>query len=335
MRMKKSFKFIISVLVTCVFAYLAFGRMDWGKALDALRTANVGLIVLGLGFLAADYFIKIIRWWIILRKMGVNASLMCCSRPFLVSFAFNNIFPLRAGDMARVFGFRETIGGNAPTVLGSVFVERILDFFSLLIFFYIGLSALPSGTLPVYFVHTAGLIAVALLAALLFLVFMPGTVLSIINFIFGSSPLSRFSLAKKIRDAGADFIKSLKMIRDPFSTVGLLALSCLIWLLEGGLFASVAWSLGIGVEIQAALFSMSTGTLATLLPSTPGYIGTFDYFAILGLMAFGANRDLVGIYALLCHILLWLPVTAAGLACGLGHECRNIIALKKEKNERI
>ena len=331
--MKKTLKLVISLLVTCFFAYLAFGRMDWGAALDSLRLASPPLLFLGLFFLAVDYLIKIFRWWIILRNLGLKLPLSDCVRPFLLSFAFNNIFPLRAGDMARVFGFRKVIPCSPATVLGTLFIERLLDFFALLLFFFIGLSALPSGVVPDFLVRTAGLVAVSMLAMLLVLVFLPGLVLKIFNYILESAPVRRLPLVDKIQTAGADFISSLKICRDPVLGLQLLALSCLAWLLEGGLFASVAWSLNIDTGFQAALFSMATGTLATLLPSTPGYIGTFDYFTILGLTAFGAGKDVAGIYALLCHALLWLSVTIAGLACGLGHECRAILGQAKMRRQ--
>ena len=323
--MKKTLKLVLSLLVTCVFAYLAFGRMDWGAALDSLRLAGLPLLFLGLFFLAVDYFIKILRWWIILRNLGPRLPLSDCVRPFLLSFAFNNIFPLRAGDVARVFGFRKNIPCSSATVLGTLFIERLLDFFSLLLFFFIGLAALPSGVVPDFLVRSAGLAAAGMLVMLLALVFLPDLILKIFNYILESATVRRLPLASRLKAAGADFLSSLKICRNPLLGLKLLVLSCLAWLFEAGLFASVAWSLNIDAGFQAALFSMSTGTLATLLPSTPGYIGTFDYFTILGLTAFGAGKDVAGIYALLCHVLLWVSVTIAGLACGLGHECRAIL----------
>ncbi len=63
------------------------------------------------------------------------------------------------------------------------------------------------------------------------------------------------------------------------------------------------------------MFALSTGALATLLPSSPGYVGTFDYFAILGITAYGASRAAAAAFALLVHFLLWLPPTVVGALC--------------------
>ena len=84
------------------------------------------------------------------------------------------------------------------------------------------------------------------------------------------------------------------------------------WGLEGAAYACVAWSLGTDGSVFAPWFALATGTLATMIPSSPGYVGTFDYFAVLGLRAFGADHVVALTFALVVHLLLWLPVTVVG-----------------------
>jgi uncharacterized membrane protein YbhN (UPF0104 family) len=62
-------------------------------------------------------------------------------------------------------------------------------------------------------------------------------------------------------------------------------------------------------------FAMSTATLGTMLPSTPGYVGTFDYFAMVGLEAFGAGKESAAAFSLVVHLLLWIGLTSVGGAC--------------------
>ncbi|HSC81948.1 MAG TPA: lysylphosphatidylglycerol synthase domain-containing protein, partial [Chitinolyticbacter sp.] len=57
---------------------------------------------------------------------------------------------------------------------------------------------------------------------------------------------------------------------------------------------------------------LPVGTLATLIPSTPGYVGTFDYFTVRAMTALGNGQVVATAYALLVHALLWLPPTLAG-----------------------
>ena len=52
--------------------------------------------------------------------------------------------------------------------------------------------------------------------------------------------------------------------------------------------------------------------LFTIIPSSPGYIGTFDAPAIALLSALEIDQQLAAGYTLLLHAALWLPVTLIG-----------------------
>lgn len=93
----------------------------------------------------------------------------------------------------------------------------------------------------------------------------------------------------------------------------LLGLSIVTWALEGGVFVVVALALESGGTQRGPWFALATATLGTLLPSSPGYVGTFDYFAVLGLTAYGATREAAVAFALTVHAVLWVPLTASGL----------------------
>ena len=53
--------------------------------------------------------------------------------------------------------------------------------------------------------------------------------------------------------------------------------------------------------------------LATTLPSSPGYVGTFDEPGIEVLSAFGVARNTAAAYTLVLHAALWLPDNPAGV----------------------
>ena len=69
-------------------------------------------------------------------------------------------------------------------------------------------------------------------------------------------------------------------------------------------------------------FSLAAGTLATAIPSAPGHVGTFDWFAAQGLEAYGASAEVAIAFALTVHAVLWVSSTAAGLFCLLAHGIR-------------
>jgi hypothetical protein len=52
--------------------------------------------------------------------------------------------------------------------------------------------------------------------------------------------------------------------------------------------------------------------LATIIPSSPGYVGTFDAPGIRVLTGLGVTGEIAAGYTLVLHAVLWLPITVLG-----------------------
>jgi len=52
--------------------------------------------------------------------------------------------------------------------------------------------------------------------------------------------------------------------------------------------------------------------LATTIPSSPGYVGTFDARGMAILATYGVNYEVAQAYTLILHAALWFPITALG-----------------------
>lgn len=310
---------VAGIIIAAVFLYLTLHRLEWAAIRAAWRTAAPGALVLALVALAAGYATRIARWWMMLRVLDPELPYSSCVRPFLASLAVNNTMPLRAGDFVRAFGFRGLLRAPPAKIIGTLVVERVLDMLVLLAVFFIGLRGVARGTVPHGFV-TAGTVLFALsLAGITALVLAPRAVEWIIaRALLG--PLANWEgqsgrLTKRLHGAANQLFGTLTQVLTPGRAVLLLALSIVTWGLEGGVYAAVAWSLRSHTAPFGPFFALATGTLATLLPSSPGYVGTFDYFAALGLTAYGAQRLAATAFALLTHFVLWLPPTIAGALC--------------------
>jgi hypothetical protein len=55
------------------------------------------------------------------------------------------------------------------------------------------------------------------------------------------------------------------------------------------------------------------GALATVIPSAPGYVGTFDYFVIQTMQAFGNDNTSSTAFTLIIHALMWFLLTTSGV----------------------
>ena len=310
--MRAHVRTVAGLALAAVFLWLAFGRVDWSSIGTVLTEATPAPLVLGLLALGAGFFVRIVRWWTMLRALEPALSLRSCVRPFLLSLAVNNTMPLRAGDVVRAVGFRDALQSPVVRVVGTLLIERVLDLFVIVALFFVGLLAVPPGVVPRAFVATAGLLGGVAFAAVLML--SPSVLRAAADRVVSSRVFERRAWTSRLRESAHRLADTFALVRSPRRTAQLLSLSVLAWLLEGTMDACVAWALHVGGSSVAPWFAAATGTLATLIPSSPGYIGTFDYFAILGITAFGAHRAAATAFAVVVHAMLWLPVTIVGAA---------------------
>jgi uncharacterized protein (TIRG00374 family) len=303
---------IIGLGVAAAFITLALRRLEWEAVRAAWRTASPGALILALALLAAGFWVRVVRWWWMLRALEPGLPLRSCARPFFASLALNNTLPLRAGDVVRAFGFREALRSSPTRVVGTLLIERVLDAAVLLGFFFVGLLGVARGAVPAPFVRTGAVLFVGCVLGVLTLLVAPNAARRVVGWLLTRGPLAASALARRMDTVSGQLLDTLALVQSPARAGQLTALSVLAWGLEGGMYAAVAWALGTPVAPAGPWFALTTGTLATLLPSSPGYVGTFDYFAMLGLTAYGAPREAAAAHALLVHLLLWLPATLVG-----------------------
>jgi uncharacterized membrane protein YbhN (UPF0104 family) len=299
--------------VTVVFVWLLTKQLEGDEVRAAFGRLSLIWLMPALAALACGYTLRIVRWWVMLRAMDPAVRLGACVRPFLVSIAVNNLLPFRAGDAFRVVGFRDELQAPPTRVLGTMFVERLLDLTTLLLFFFIGLSGTAPGGIPPAFVTGAAWMAGLGAAMVLGLLLLAGR-LEAMSAAAGRWPIiQRHGVLAWAAKQAHHLAGVLSVLHTPAMTAKLALLSCAAWFCEGLVFVAVASGLGIEGGPRGPLFALATGTLATLIPSSPGYVGTFDYFAALGLIAYGAPRALAAAFAIVVHLVLWLPLTLAGV----------------------
>ena len=306
-------KLAVGCAAAAGFAWLFARELDAGALGRAFAGLSVPVVILALAFFAAGVAVRLVRWWWMLRTLEPGLPVGACIRPFLAGMAVNNVLPFRAGDVLRVVGFRRQLRSPAMRVLGTLVIERALDVVVLSAVFFVCLLGLPDGALPRGVVVAAMWLAGAGMAAIL----APMLLLPLFERFRERLPGRRFLAARPWGEAvsrhGAHLVEALGLVRSLPRSLALCALSAVVWLCEGAFFTVVAAALGADGAPLGPWLSLAAGALATAIPSAPGYVGTFDYFAAQGLAAYGAPPATAAAFALTVHALWWAPLTAAGL----------------------
>jgi uncharacterized protein (TIRG00374 family) len=109
------------------------------------------------------------------------------------------------------------------------------------------------------------------------------------------------------------FLQGLKGINYTSALLPVSILSLVCWLFHGMYFFLLFEALNLNLSFWAALIVQTVIGLGVILPAAPGYVGNFEYFAVLSLAIFGIGQEISFAYALLAHICQFVPVTAVGL----------------------
>lgn len=306
----RSWRTWLGFLISIVFLFLALRGQDFALIWDSLRNADYFWILPALLVYFIGVGLRAFRWDYLLRSMA-RISPLKLFPIVVIGYMANNILPLRAGELVRAYALSARHGIRKSASLATIAVERVFDGLTMLIFFSVAsLSIALTGDLRSV-LYVAILLFTGVTLGLLVVVFLPGLRDRLITRILTTLP-DRASA--RLGPMAQAFIAGLGILRRGGDLVNVAAASLGAWLLEAGMYYLIAQGFDLNISPLAILLVTAVANLATLIPSSPGYVGAFEYGVVLVMSgALGYGRELSLSYAVVVHATLYLPVTVLGL----------------------
>jgi len=304
----KGFRLALCLVVSAVCLYLAMRGMDFERTVQELRKSSPTPILGAVFFLFLSYWIRAYRWSYLLLPIKKIAT-RPLFRSTLIGFMGNYLLPFRAGEVMRAVSVGQNQNISKAAALGSILVERVFDgvVLSLTPFLFLAVLDLPRWILWV----NLSLLMVYVIGLLLLVVAgRRGWIEVWLNPMTGLLP---GLIGKRLGSIAGDFLQGMKGINRAGALFPVCLLSLLCWFFHGLYFFLLFEALDLELSFGAALIIQMVIGLGVILPAAPGYIGNFEYFAVLGLALFGIAQEAAFAYALLAHICQFIPVTAVGL----------------------
>jgi len=129
-------------IVTAGAIYLALRGVNLDDAGDALADSNLFWLVPASALLAAALALRALRWWSLF-DAAHRPPLRAVTRALFIGFFFNNILPVRAGEVMRVIALHRRAGTPRAEGLSTVVVERLFDVLALLFLLFASYPLLP------------------------------------------------------------------------------------------------------------------------------------------------------------------------------------------------
>jgi uncharacterized protein (TIRG00374 family) len=289
---------LAGLVFSAVFLWLAIRDADPDAVRDALADADTGLVLLASAGFMVGYLLQATRW----RKIASTPHIRI--RRFyemvLGGLACNNVLPIRIGEVLRAGWLSREAPMSGGRALGSVALDRVCDVVALLAFLAIGLQAVPTPEWLQRMIIGAVVLLVLIVVVLVF------------------ARLYTRSQDRDRRERG----RIRRIVRDTIDFLGepigrhraavWLGLSLAAWTIGAvGVFL-VARSVGVELEPLEAVFVASALALGVAIPSSPGYIGTYQWIGVaaLGLLDVPPSQALA--FAILMHASWFVPTTLVG-----------------------
>ncbi len=295
------------VTLGVLFLALAARDIDVAQLGAILAKVDAFFILLALASYWLGFAFRIVRWRALLNEIGPVAR-GPVSETLVVGYAVNNVLPARLGEVFRADYAKRRFGFSRTSVLGSIVVERASDLAMISLILVVALITL-SVLAPAREMRTFTLIA-------LNAVFVIGALLATI-LILRAQVFERLVSNPKIHRLLDDLRRGIASLNNR-SRARVILLTLLIWVCEGLALTAIIKALGTSLAPAQVMLLMSVASLSTIVPTAPGYLGSYQLVFVLVLGVFG-YADVLGIAAsVVVQIVLFGSVTAIGIGLLLG-----------------
>ncbi len=323
---------LFGLLISAVFLYLAFRKVDFNLLAESLKRAEYIWLVPSFFLMLLSVVFRALRWRYLLRSVK-DVEFIHLFSASAIGLMANNLLPARLGEIARAWVIGEKAGISKTTSFASIVVERVFDGFTVIFFLVIvllfGNLAIPASMTKVAYVAVSFyILAIVFLAMLRF---NRTRTFAIVKALTSHLPPGASAKVDKLLGSFMEGLTVLKRPRD-IAAAGLL--SFLVWLPNILVMHLVIRSFGLGTSFLATLTVFIIVTFGIMIPSAPGFVGTVQYCFVIGLSLFGVKESEALSISIVYHAGTFIPMTAAGLFC-LAREGISFsglrAAVKKEK----
>lgn len=306
--MRKAGWWILSFLVSGILLYYSLRGVDWAAVWRTIRAAEWQYLLAAAAITSGSYFLRAMRWRVLLNAEG-HFGMGTVFWANMAGYLGNNFLPARAGEVLRSVLISSRSKLSKTYVLTTALSERLMDVIALVLgasLVLLTVSPKPrwmedlSRTMAI----VAGLGAVAIMV-------LPHTG-SLLESILRRVPMPE-GLRKVLLQLAGQILLGMRAFHDWGRFASFVLLTLVIWAADSTGAIVAARGLGLHFSFGVALLLLTGMGLGSALPSTPGYVGVYQFVAVTILMPFGVSRDAALAYILVVQVSGYVVVTVFGL----------------------
>ena len=300
---------IVSILIPLAIIgfFVALNGESLSKVPGLIAGADPLLVLVAFLVFYLGFPLRGLRWAMLLRGTGFRIEVKDSTEILYLSWLVNCLIPAKLGDVYRAYLLRINSDASLSRTFGTVFIERILDIFTIaLLGIAAGYWSFRNGLPPeIQVVFGIAIVIVVLLAVALF---------TLRN--FGRRILVALPFPQRIVEFYDRFEQGVFGALNRRQLPGLGLLSIAIWMTEAMRLFFVVKAFGfadVELGISGAVFVALIGSLLTAVPLSPAGLGIVEA-GIVGILTlvYGVSLPEATAIALLDRVISVFSVIVLG-----------------------
>jgi uncharacterized protein (TIRG00374 family) len=295
----KILKISLGLALSLGFGYLAVRGVEWAAVLDSFGRVDLGLLALSFLWLGVIFFFRAYRWQKLVEPVQrLRVSVFFSAT--LIGFMGNNVLPLRAGEILRVYALSRLGPVPMSTSIATGALDRLLDMITVSLFVVLSLPYLT----PLAGYAKGSVIFLGVMLALLF----GGWWL-----VRGESRTWLAWLPQRLQRIAGELLDSLQVLRQGSLFLQTFLASIAVWATMVIYYWLLLKVCGFSLPFEAALVVVLFVAVGVALPAAPGFVGVFQYTIVLGLSFYAVPKEEALSFSIVAFFAQYIPITLGGL----------------------
>ncbi len=302
-------RWVLAVGVAALLLYKALHGVDWMRVWQTVVSARweylAGATLISVG----SFTVRAIRWRILLNAGATTPlRLGAVFQANMAGYLGNNVLPARAGEVIRSVIVSSQSSLSRAYVLTTALSERMMDAIALVLWGSVTLSWVASK--PAWMEGVAETMALLAGSGALTLVVLPHAE-GLVQRMVGWLPFP-MAVKERIKVMVEQILLGIRAFHHVGRFLGFSVFTAAIWLADATGMLVAARGLRLEMHFPAAVLLLTAMGLGSALPSTPGYVGIYQFAAVTVLAAFGIGRDQALAYSLVTQALGYVIIAILG-----------------------
>jgi glycosyltransferase 2 family protein len=300
---------LLSLAISAGLLFVVLRHVDWAALRLAISGTQFSFLAVAAGIFSVSFLLRGVRWRLLLLA-GSNVPVTIVFWANMVGYLGNNFLPARAGELVRAVLVARRSSMSKSFAFGTAITERMLD--SLALVLISATAILIWRDVPPWLYRTSAIMgAVGLLG--LTAVLLSSYVYRFVLFVVQRSRFLGSALQGRLEYIVAELFLGLQSLHYLRRAALFVALTPMIWFLDGTAAVMTARSMHLDMPLPLALLLLAALGLASAIPSTPGYLGVYQFVALTVLRPFGFSKNNGLAFILVFQALMYAVITCWGL----------------------